>query len=441
MQRLDNQNKVFWISPFFWMIPSLTLFFICVVFPPQIYTEFLGDKDYIYMNPRAVAFTFLCVASVLLGMGAFHKLFPEPNKLHGNQNLPPLQPCLTDLGLGTVLLCGNFYILSVLWKSGLLASAADTLQGNSEFGSHFETTIETLDPANLSSVSLASVAFLPWLYHLSLNSRGKLVPRDSLILTGLFWGLFLTYAATVAPLGRRNELLRPILGVFLVWFLHRCQQGRMTHKLVMMILGGFILFGLTLFVGVWLARSGGISGPVDTEEFYTETIGYCIGPYNQQAALIDGVLIFPGTGKGFNWCQWFWKFPILQNFMDAEAILGELPPYGVYDRLDTLKANGFEPRFTALSAFGNSYVDFQWFGFLPFLLYGFIGAFVWRQFVAGKPAGLIIYPMFAYSILEWRANLLFPPRYMGQILIILTATIVGRSCEQALRRKSSQQAT
>jgi hypothetical protein len=438
MTALESHREIKWISPGFWMIPSLVLFAICVVYPPERYTEYLGDRNYIFLNPRAVGFTLLCVASTLIGMATYSRLFPLVNESDCRQSRDLPQPGLTEVALACVLICGNLYVLRVLWHTGLLSSFLDTVRGHEQFGLHFETTITTLDPANLSSISLASVAFLPWLYHVCLNARGRLVPRDRLVLAVLFWGLFLTYAATVTPLGRRNELMRPILGIFLVWFLHRSLQGRMTRKLVLTMLSAFVAFGLSLFVVVWIARSGALSGAVDTDELYTETLGYCVAPYNQQAALIDGVLKFPGTGKGFNWCQWLWKFPVLQNFVDPQALLGELPPYGVYERLEALKANGFEPRYTALSAFGNSYVDFGWFGFLPFLLYGFVGAFTWRRFVQGEPAGLLIYPMFAYSILEWRANLLFPPRYMGQILIILAAVVIGRSCEQELRRKRSR---
>jgi hypothetical protein len=337
--------------------------------------------------------------------------------------------------MGMLLLIGNLYVLRVIQQSGLFSSFAETIRGDAEFGLHFESTIEALDPANLSSISLASVAFLPWLYHVSLNARGRLRTYEGLVLKALFWCLFLTYAATVAPLGRRKELLRPILGLFLVWFLHQCYSGRMTRSRVTAILSAFMAFGLGLFVIVWLARTGGLSGDLDTRELATETVGYVIAPYNQQAALIDGALVCEGTGKGYNWTQWFWKFPVLQNLINPEDYLGTLPPYGVFARLEALRANGFEPRFTALSAFGNSFVDFGWMGFLPFLLYGFAGAWMWRQFVAGRPAGIIIYPMFAYSILEWRANLLFPPPYLGQILFIVVVVIIGRNCELALRRR------
>ena len=161
----------------------------------------------------------------------------------------------------------------------------------------------------------------------------------------------------------------------------------MTFKRVVGILSLFIAFGLCLFVVVWLARTGSLSGELDTHELAVETVGYCIAPYNQQAALIDGAMVFEGMGKGYNWTQWFWKFPILQNQIDPRDYLGTIPPYGVYERLEAMTANGFEPRFTALSAFGNSYVDFGWLGFLPFVPYGFVGAWMWAAFQVGSTGG------------------------------------------------------
>jgi hypothetical protein len=421
-----------WISPLFWMVPSLTLFCVCLVFPPMIYTDLIGDQDFVFLNWRTFVFTALCVMSVLAGMAAFSRVAP-PSKPEGSLDDAP--PLLTDIAMGVVLVMGNLYVLRVIQQSGLFSSFFETVRGDADFSIHYYATIETLDPANLASISLASVAFLPWLYHVRLNARGRLKTHESLVLVAVFWGLFLSYAATVAPLGRRHELLRPIMGVFLVWFLHQCLRGRMTRTRLLAIFSAFVACGLGLFVIVWLGRTGGMSGNIDTLDLWTQLVGYLIGPYNQQAALIDGTLVFEGTGKGYNWSQWFWKFPILQNFLVPEDFLGALPPYGVYERLEVLEANGFERRFTALSAFGNSFVDFRWLGFLPFIPYGFVGAWIWRQFATGRPAGVIIYPMFAYSILEWRANLLFPPPYFVQILLIVLAVVIGRHCELALRRR------
>lgn len=424
-------GEIRWISPDFWMLPSLALIAVCLVFPPSWYTELLGDKNFIFLNVRAFAFSLLCVLSIIAGMLAVHRLAPA-GELHFNPRRS--EPMLTDVAIGVALLLGNFYVLRIIQQHGLFNSFLETARGDSHFGTHFEATLDALGPANVASISLASVAFLPWLYHVRLSTWNRITLRDRVLLAVLFWGLFLTYAATVAPLGRRNELLRPMLSLFLVWFFHQCLRQNMTRRRVLTVLTAFLAFGIGLFSIVWVARTGGLAGEVDGDEFSTEMVGYTIAPYNQQAAIIDGAIVVPGSGKGYNWTQWLWKFPVLQNIVDEEAILGELPPYGVYERRDLLETNGFEPRFTALSAFGNSFVDFGWLGFLPFLIYGAVGAYAWRSFLQGKPLGIILYPIFAYSLLEWRANLLFPPRYLGQILIILAAVVIGRSCERAIRQ-------
>lgn len=425
-------SEIRWIGPGFWMVPSLALIFVSLIYPPTWYTDALGDTNFVFLNARTFAFTLLCVLSIIAGMLAVRRIAP-PGPLRYDPR--ESEPMLTDVAMSVALLLGNLYVLRIIQQSGLFSSFLETARGNAHFGRHFEATLQTLEPAGVSSISLASVAFLPWLYHVRLSARNRITLRDKILLAGLFWSLFLTYAATVAPLGRRNELLRPILGVFLVWFFHQCVRGTMTRKRILAVLTAFLAFGVSLFSVVWIARTGGFSNEVDANEFSTEIIGYSIAPYNQQAAIIDGAMKVPGTGKGYNWSQWLWKFPVLQNYIDAEEVLGELPPYGVYERRDLLEANGFEPRFTALSAFGNSFVDFGWLGFVPFLAYGAIGACTWMSFLRGRPMGIILYPIFAYSILEWRANLLFPPRYLGQILIILAAVAIGRRCERAMRRR------
>ncbi|MAT16184.1 MAG: hypothetical protein CMJ46_13050 [Planctomyces sp.] len=427
MHSSTEQRWLYWlISPVAWASFSITIFIISFFFPPFTFERYIHEPYHGFLNWWSALYTTLCLVACVFGWWFFTRVAPPVRYEPRNQFEAYSPVTLVDLGVGMVLFMANLAFTYGIWKEGAFQQLANIGQSSEEAAAFFEEVIATADEKGLGSLLQLSGLIIPWFYWLRIQAIQSGSGTDRLVASGLFCAVFVSYLFPLMLLGKRNSVLIPCFGIFLVWFMSRVKYGKVNPVKFALIL---IVFGVSVFAMFFMVeviRNGILAGEKDLSELWTRVIGYMIAPYNQQGAMIMGDLEFPGGGKGYYWTLWFWKIPVLQHFMDAEAILGTVPPYGVYERCDVLEANGFIPHFTALSIFANSFVDFGWFGIAPFLAYGFVGAFTWKRFREGTVDGIVLYTMFAYSVLEWRGNLLFPPPYFGVALIVLTALGMGR---------------
>ncbi|QDU82257.1 hypothetical protein Pla110_40120 [Polystyrenella longa] len=427
MQTRSEQTWIYWlVSPFVWASFSIVIFLVSFFFPPITYNQYIEDPCFGYYNWNSAQFTGLCLLAMLAGWWFFQKI---SSPVYYRKTLTPSNRSpvtMADLAVGLILLAANIGFLAMLFRSGALSQLQNIGKSQAETAAFYEELMNTLDANGLGSLMQISAIVIPWFYWLRVQSIQNGSGKGKLIASGLFWTVLVSYLFPLLILGRRNVILLPLFGVFLVWFLGQVKYGKVNpYKFAfsLIVLGAS---AFSLFFIVELIRFGFLSGERGMNEMATRIIGYLVAPYNLQGAMIDGALEFPGAGKGYYWTSWIWKFPLLQHVFVAEDILGAIPPFGVQARCDVLAANGFKRHFTSLPIFANSFVDFGWLGTLPFLLYGFLGALTWKRFREGTVDGILLYTMFAYSVLEWRGNIMFPAPYMGIALVFLAILGIGR---------------
>ena len=80
---------------------------------------------------------------------------------------------------------------------------------------------------------------------------------------------------------------------------------------------------------------------------------------------------------------------------------------------------GIATKLPSLPAFACSFFDLGWFGPLPFFLTGWIAGYSWRGFLRGYSCQLLLFPVIAYSFVEWRCNLLFPSLHSDYVLMLM----------------------
>ncbi|WP_457786661.1 hypothetical protein, partial [Geobacillus sp. Geo 8.1] len=242
----------------------------------------------------------------------------------------------------------------------------------------------------------------------------------------------------------RRPLLSLIFSLILIWILFRWYCNSLQYK-KFIVKGVFIFaFALLYFAFIQITRSGGF-GEINnvSKLFFEDLIGYFLGSYNRLAALITGNLYFPGGGVGYYWTQWFWEFPILTNLLQlkdiAKEILGNLPPSGYEERYVYMEDAGLNSRYTAITIFAHSFVDFGWLGFVPFMLYGALSAYYFRLFILGNIFGVILYPYILWSILEWRGYIEITRPEIGLIFFftVLTWLVQHLFIEVILRNRRS----
>jgi len=251
----------------------------------------------------------------------------------------------------------------------------------------------------------------------------------------LFYVLVAMYILVAIITTKRNYLVRPGFGCLLI-FMAWPSVKRFSFDKGILVSASAVLTCLLMFVSLAFVRFG----PDGVNSSASEIGRYLITPYNTAALIINDVLRMPGSGSGYYWTQFIWQFPVVSELLDLPTVraefFGDKPLHGALERGPLLKSYGITTG-TAIPAFACSYIDFGWLGILPFFVSGVLCGFAWRSFLLGRLIGLCFYPVIAYSFLEWRANLLFPPSTLGFFMVVYFTLVFFRFIEVSLRRSNS----
>lgn len=408
--------------PLIWVAMGTLVFVIATLFPPDYYYHLFGRRSAMHLNLLSVAYTFSCIllviAGIWVGMGGRMKS-AQPRMIVGTSldDAP-----LTANGMLILLTCGNMLSAFLYFRAGGLSVLRAAIQGTEAMDRGIRDMVDQSGgQAWMTSIVLSSI-FAPAGYMLARSVR-----RSSWTRT-LFLIFMMTYFAAAFLAARRNYIARPLFGVLLIWLVWP-PVHRLTRRGAIALMGaaGSLVVFVFLFFG---SLRRGISA---TSEGVQEIIRYLLTPYNTQSIIINDQTQLPGQGTGFYWTEWLWQFPIVSNIFDLtslrEYFLGEKAPVGFRERAPVLTDMGIETG-TAMPAFLLSWIDFGWFGVLPFFVVGVICGKCWEGFVKGSLISIILYPTIAYSFAEWRANLLFPSVMTSYALILVFLTMLGQFLER-----------
>ena len=415
-------------SPVIWVAAGSFVFFAAWLFPSRWYTEIYGDRNFIFLDVRSFVYCSLCIAATVAGLST--SLYRKPRLDSAVPASPFNSASLTELMLILACLLLTLGSVAILFKNGAIgafgAAVSSTDEGMSQ---EFRQTSEEDDAVGIETLMLPTSFAFPLLYFSMRSSTAK--SRNRL----LFYLLIALYILVAIITTKRNYLVRPgfaCLLVFLVWpSIRRFSFG----KGVILSISAAVIC-LLMFISLAFIRFG----PDRLGDSFSEIGRYLISPYNTGALIINDELQMPGSGTGYYWTQFIWQFPILSQQIGLESIreniFGDKPLHGALERGPLLKTYGITTG-TAIPAFACSYIDFGWLGIFPFYLSGILCGWAWKSFLLGRVTGLCFYPVIAYSFLEWRGNLLFPPPTLGVFLAVYGAIVFCRFVEVKLRRQNS----
>ena len=420
---LLKRQAVFWfermfLNPFFYIGIGLANFILAWLFPQDLYLEIVGESSRMFMNPQIFIFNaasimliVACTALSLRGSREF-KAAPMADTLVAARTRAAFV-----LGVFFVFLhlASIYFVLRNVGMSGLLR-ALTSPQEFSSFQREQGGFAAAFRPIGLIAPMSACTALL-YVYlwqtrHAGLKGRM------------LFLLCCATYVLAASTLGRRSYILRLALGVAIGYSLYAASRIRLSTVI------GFALGLAAVVAGI--SVMGIVRRGADRAFEPYEFVRYYLAPYNAQAMIMSGELSWEGQNGGYYWTQFIWEAPVIGDLLNLrgvyEEIVGKAAPYGALDRAATLSHGGIRSG-TALSAFGNSYVDFNWFGILPFAITGMLYGASRRWMSQGKAVGLVLFPVIAYSILDWRGNLQFPGPHL---LVILGAIAMFHVCARIL---------
>ena len=308
------------------------IFLFAWMFPPQLYTQLVGDDYETFLDPAIMMFNALCGA-LIAGMyvGSSGTILRLPRPAHSTPDF--LRCPFTIQSLLCVLILANTSAFVLFARqvgfSAVLAALRDSQSYLYELRKNTGGDIE--EPWKL--ILLISAVSIPAAWHFA-RSYGKHTWT-----WWLFWIGVATYIPAALLTTKRNFLILPLFGVLLshlVW----TKQGRQISMLrsAITIVGTGVVM-VMLFLALASARNG-VDG---IEERAGEIVRYVVGPYNTETLIVNKELSFPGEGKGYLWTHCFWTFPVVANVLNfndlRDELIGSRVAIGVRERKSFLKTN------------------------------------------------------------------------------------------------------
>ncbi len=233
----------------------------------------------------------------------------------------------------------------------------------------------------------------------------------------------LLYFLTTLFLGYRFILFPLVVSLLVNYVFINKKTIKLTKILFIPILI-IIIFSISSFF-----RSGEFSSSV-----FNYIFGYTTAPINKLSLILEGKLVFPFSGNFFYLFRSIYNLPIFGNLFGTNDFFSSL--ISIQDQYNyitiiipnTLSELKLNPIFNWISFPGGIYNEIQNFYPIVFFLYGLISSSLYKQFISKTIIGLVLYPIFIFSILFWFGdNYLNYPDFIVGIYTVLGIKLLNSS--------------
>jgi hypothetical protein len=406
-------------SPYVLALASFVIFLFGWACPPQIYTRFMSEPDYMFLDQLTLVFYAACVLSFCAGAYLAGKIWAKSSN---TENAPlsrrsPLPYLLFPIGVGVLFCCGCFLAIGQHFDLlGLLKSGQGGIIKQAIHSGEVKVSI-------FGTARLFTTAILWWAA--DRGARLEMTPTQRSIFRVSFAVAVLADVLACIATVDRTALMPLLIGLIIIGVDRSARSGRLTLKSAALraIGGACLLTGL--FVGFsYLRGFRGFQGHATT------FMGYTITSYNRLTALVHGIMHYQFGGRGAYLFQCLTMAKIssllgLGNFMPDGSALWE-SEFG-----STLSA-GLNPMYIWSGTFGYLYSDLGW-GALVYLFgVGALAGWAWSRFHMGTILGRVLYPWIAFWVLFWLGwNVLFAVYFLNILVGICFLGLYEFVCEAA----------
>ncbi len=398
----------FLLSPYGLAFVSTLVFLLAWLIPPDYYSNIVGEKDLVFLDPTSLLFFALCVAAFLAGVAAIDIFFPTATLPVSRMRvrISPLIFLLLPLVIGTLV---TFEAIALLLRDN--PDIVDLIIAQQ--GAQLKENLDVHQPLGLASIWLLGICWwASWRRdQFEFDRRWKRWLVTSTIAIGIL--AILAYSAL--KLGR-GEFMPVMTGTVLLYLLRRRALGGLSRRSFLRI----ALVSASLLVVTFLLFSS-VRG---AEDPLADFVRYTVTSYNRLAALVTGRMHYPHAGNGV----------YFSSFLSFNATLNQVVPIREFFHWPTFH-QAWDSEFTSTwqagldgyiiwsGTFGYLYADFGWFAPSVLLLHGLICGGLWRSVRQGHIAGILLYPWCGFCILFWFGTNFFFDTKM--VVLALTSVVLG----------------
>lgn len=371
----------FLIALISWIIPSLT------------YKNIVGEKDYYSLDLVSMAWVVLCSLSYFIGILVFISLrikISTRNEIYYRSSIITLVPYIIVTTLGYIFL---------LIKG--LGGYQQYISVMTNFGSDYNrllvyNALQTLNIGWIPQLLFPFIAYLSFLIFSNKNSAKQKI----IIASAIFF-----YLCAIFPSQTKASIISFFVIFVFGYFYALNKENRLNVIKSIVTLSALIVLSLTFFVAAQSVKQGrdfsSASGVLK------ELVGYGPASFNRLAAVLHDELSLPNRDIGYYTNTWYWDSPG-KSFIDKnlENIGFDIPQPGFENWLATFKAvkdAKLNDNFIWVTSYGESFVDYKYWGLIWFILYGFASQMAW-SLVKVSEKYILIYSVFLISGFQWYAT-------------------------------------
>jgi hypothetical protein len=246
---------------------------------------------------------------------------------------------------------------------------------------------------------------------------------------GLYWaGL----AAIVVLSQSREVFFTLLLSAAITFSLTRHHAYRPSLRTKAILAAAFLAF-----VGYAVAVQESRFEPGAEPSTAETLLGYTVASFNRAAALMDGTLRLPEAWPGYYWTRLAWEVPLVGPVAEAAAndlFASEDPPTTSAELVPHLQDAGLRPRYNVLSGLGQSWLDFGFLTWVPFLLVGAWMGNAWGRARNGSSGALVVYCALAFAMVDLVGHLRFSDQTVLSAVVLAAALRVLRPARRPFVR-------
>jgi len=389
------------LSPIKMAIYISIISILLTLLPRRMYSDMISEKNYMYADYSLYLFILLCLLGFIVGASLIKINKTKISSSHGNRSLSIIE---SRALLIILTLISASFILKFNSEFGVIKMLALAL--SNETGPYRLAINRFLGDTNQSYFIPVTLTIITLIYVNMNFSEVKYSKLDR----SLYWlnvGLNIVCCLILLNKG-------PVINLFLVFIVVKIlkYRGRSIYSGIVTIsqVALVVLAALFTFSALQNSRVNGDSkNPV-----YYNLIGYFSASYNRASAIMSRELQYPGQGSSVNTFEGIWYAPVVSERLKFSQIgekLGvDIPTDGFKNWQQSfirLRTSGLNDEFNWITIYGAAFLDYGWYGFLWFILYGAFAQIIYRYAIVGGVIQIATYVFIVFSMQWWSTAIVF----------------------------------
>jgi hypothetical protein len=395
------------ISPYFVPLLSLIVLFIAFFYPNDDWQAIFDEPNLVFLNIKILFFVFLCLFFLYIGLFVSDNFIdikesPVEKYIYAQQDLNLI---IIPVLIFTVFSLGLFLTYLIVVHPGYIFL---TFTGQASLAKEMIQR----DEVDFSTLPNFAIPIVWWAWFRYWQTEGIKSP----VLTGLISIVTILLFYLLLVIAARFALMPLIIGFFIIYAMLKIYKNKPVNEHLSTSIRLYyflIIFVVLLFSLMTLAR--GYSG---FEKLWEMILGYGPVSYNRLAFILEDKLAFEYSHTGVYLIPQpifsiFNALFIGEVFTDLELWLSEF---------DGVEQAGINQQFIWLTQFGYAFDTLGYFSMFVFLIYGLFFGYLWKSFLASRTFGVILYPVFYFSIFFTFGSfyqVVFFPYYFFILLVLV----------------------